>query len=223
VLFRSGILRFATVALFLGSGLLSINNEVLIALLCGVAGVVILLPVAGLKTVRAIIFGAGIIFGNSAVVALIALRSDVEFGLIALIWLFSVVWSADTMAYCAGRLIGGPKLAPKISPNKTWAGFFGGIAGAALAGYVLAHTADIGADMAIVGLSACAAIIAQAGDLQESWAKRQLGIKDSGHLLPGHGGMWDRLDALVVVAIFATVIGLVRNNGQSVAHNLMIW
>ncbi len=220
---RSSMLRLATAALFLGSGLLSINNEVLIALLCGVAGSLILFGFAGLKGVRAIILGAGVFFGNSAVVALIAMRSDVEFGLVALIWLFSVVWSADTMAYFSGRLIGGPKLAPKISPNKTWAGFFGGMAGAAVAGFVLARTAGLGSDIAIVGLSACAAIIAQAGDLQESWAKRQLDIKDSGHLLPGHGGVWDRLDALIVVAIFATVIGLVRGNGQSVAHNILIW
>ena len=217
------MLRIATILLFLGSGWLSINDQVLTALLCGLGGALILLLLASLKGVRSVIYGAGILFGNSAVVALIAVRADAEYGLVALIWLFSVVWSADTMAYFSGRLIGGPKLAPSVSPNKTWAGFFGGIVGAALAGFVLTRSVDVGSDPALIGLSALAAIIAQGGDLQESWAKRQLGIKDSGHLLPGHGGVWDRLDALIVVAIFATVIGLVRDNGQSVAHNILIW
>jgi len=220
---RISVLRTGVVALFLGSGLLSIYGAVLIALACGLAGAFICVAISGLKGIRVVILAAGIILGNSAVVALIALRAGPEFGLIALLWLFGVVWAADTLAYFSGRLIGGPKLAPKISPNKTWAGFFGGIAGAALAGLVLVRTVDLGPGFVVVALSAVAAIIAQAGDLQESWAKRHLGIKDSGRLLPGHGGVWDRLDGLIVVAIFATVIGLVRGNNQSIAHNLMIW
>ena len=218
-----GMLRALSAGLFLASGVLSIYGYVLIALGAGMAGAFICVYVSGLKSIRAIILGAGIVFGNSAVVALIALRSGPEFGLIALLWLFGVVWSADTMAYVSGRLIGGPKLAPKISPNKTWAGFIGGTIGAGLAGFFLVRTIDVSSDVAVIVLSVIAAVIAQGGDLQESWAKRQLDIKDSGHLLPGHGGIWDRLDALIVVAIFASVIGLVRGNDQSIAHNLMIW
>jgi phosphatidate cytidylyltransferase len=189
----------------------------------GVAGALIFTFIAGLRRVKAVIFAAGMVFGISAMVGLIALRSDMDYGLIALLWLFGVVWSADTMAYFSGRLIGGPKLAPKISPNKTWAGFFGGIAGAAVAGFVVVRLVDLGSEIAVIGLSAGAAVVAQAGDLQESWAKRYLGIKDSGRLLPGHGGVWDRLDALIVVAIFATVIGVVRGDTQSIARNLLIW
>lgn len=215
--------RMLTVALFLGSGVLSLYTQVGAALIAGVAGAVILTGLTGLRNVRAVIFSAGIIFGNSAVVGLIALRSDMEFGLVAILWLFAVVWSADTMAYFSGRLIGGPKLAPKISPNKTWAGFLGGIAGAAFAGFVLTRLVDVGSELALIGLSAGAAVVAQAGDLQESWAKRQLGVKDSGRLLPGHGGVWDRLDALIIVVIIAAVIGVVRGNDQSLAYNLLIW
>jgi len=220
---RVGFFRILTVTLFLGSGLLGIYGEVVSALIAGVAGAVVLTGLSGLRSVRAVIFSAGIIFGNSAVVGLVALRSDMEFGLIAILWLFGVVWSADTMAYFSGRLIGGPKLAPKTSPNKTWAGFLGGIAGAAFAGFVVTRMAEVGSELALIGLSAGAAVVAQAGDLQESWAKRQLGVKDSGRLLPGHGGVWDRLDALIIVVIFAAVIGVIRGKNQSIAYNLLIW
>ncbi len=220
---RIDIIRILTILLFLGNGLLAVFGEVMAALIAGVAGAVILTGISGLRNAKAVIFSAGMIFGSSAVVGLIALRSDMEFGLIAILWLFAVVWSADTMAYFSGRLIGGPKLAPKVSPNKTWAGFFGGIAGAAIAGLVLTRLVDVGSEITLVGLSAAAAVVAQAGDLQESWAKRQLGVKDSGRLLPGHGGVWDRLDALIIVVIFAALIGIVRGNDQSLAYNLLIW
>ncbi len=220
---RVDIIRILTILLFLGTGTLAIFGEVVAALMAGGGGAVILAGVSGLRSVKAVIYLAGMILGSSAVAGLIALRSDIEFGLIAILWLFAVVWSADTMAYFSGRLIGGPKLAPKVSPNKTWAGFLGGIAGAAVAGLVLTRLVEVGSEIILVGLSAAAAVVAQAGDLLESWAKRQLGVKDSGRLLPGHGGVWDRLDALILVVIFAAVIGIVRGNDQSLAYNLLIW
>ena len=220
---RVDVIRFLTILLFLGNGILAIFGEVMTALVVGGGGAVILTGLSGLRNVKAVIFPAGIIFGSSAVVGLVVLRSDTELGLIAILWLFAVVWSADTMAYFSGRLIGGPKLAPKLSPNKTWAGFFGGIAGAAVAGLVLSRMADVGSEITLVGLSAVAAVVAQAGDLQQSWAKRQLGVKDSGRLLPGHGGVWDRLDALILVVVFAAIIGVIRGSDQSLAYNLLIW
>jgi len=220
---RVGVFRVLTVCLFLGNGTLAIFGGLEAALVVGVAGAIILTGLSGLKNAKAVIFSVGILLGNSAVAGFVALRSDMEFGLIAILWLFGVVWSADTMAYFSGRLIGGPKLAPKISPNKTWAGFLGGIAGAAFAGFVLTRLVDVGSDLALIGLSVGAAIVAQGGDLQESWAKRQLGVKDSGRLLPGHGGIWDRVDALIVVVIFAAVIGIIRGKNQSIAYNLLFW
>ncbi len=220
---RIFVLYTIALATFLGAGVLAVFGYILIALGYGLTGALICMLVAKLSGPRAYILAGGTAIGSAAVVSLIVLRGDTEFGLIALLWLFCVVWSADSMAYFVGRLIGGPKLAPRISPNKTWAGFFGGMVGAALAGFVLARIADVGSELAITTVSAVAAIVAQGGDLQESWAKRQLKIKDSGRLLPGHGGVWDRVDALIVVAIFGLAIGFVRGDGQMVARHLINW
>ena len=121
-------------------------------------------------------------------------------------WVLVVTWSTDIFAYFAGRSIGGPKLAPRISPNKTWAGLIGGMAGAALLGWLVAELLDLGSPFTWLG--APMGIIAQAGDLYESWEKRRAGVKDSGTLLPGHGGVLDRLDGLlaVVVAVMAVLM-----------------
>ena len=118
-------------------------------------------------------------------------------------WAFVVTWSTDIFAYFAGRAIGGPKLAPRISPNKTWAGLAGGVIGAGVAGALVASMLDLGAPYTLVG--GVMGVIAQAGDLFESWVKRRAGVKDSGSIIPGHGGVLDRLDGLlaVVIATFA--------------------
>jgi len=118
-------------------------------------------------------------------------------------WVMAVTWATDIFAYFAGRAIGGPKLAPRVSPNKTWAGLAGGMAGAALAGWGVAWLFDLGFPFQWIG--APMAVVAQAGDLYESWLKRRAGVKDSGSLLPGHGGVLDRLDGLLAVA-FATIL-----------------
>lgn len=121
-------------------------------------------------------------------------------------WLMIVTWSTDIFAYFAGRGIGGPKLAPRISPNKTWAGLAGGVVGAAVLGWLAARLLNLGAPWLYVG--AAMGVIAQAGDLYESWLKRRAGIKDSGTILPGHGGVLDRLDGLLPV-IVATLLLLI--------------
>jgi phosphatidate cytidylyltransferase len=113
-------------------------------------------------------------------------------------WLMLVTWSTDIFAYFAGRSIGGPKLAPRISPNKTWAGLFGGMAGAAVVGALAAW--QFGLDPVFLYAGAPLAFLAQMGDLYESRVKRRLGVKDSGSLLPGHGGVLDRADGLLPVA-----------------------
>lgn len=121
-------------------------------------------------------------------------------------WAMVVTWSTDIFAYFAGRSIGGPKLAPRISPSKTWAGLAGGVVGAALLGAVVAYGFDLGAPFLYAG--GAMALLAQAGDLYESGVKRRAGVKDSGTLLPGHGGVLDRLDGLlpVVVATFLLLL-----------------
>ena len=119
-------------------------------------------------------------------------------------WAMIVTWATDIFAYFAGRSIGGPKLAPRVSPNKTWAGLFGGIIGAAIFGWFAAGWFDLGMPFDVLG--APMAVLAQAGDLYESWVKRRAGVKDSGTILPGHGGVLDRLDGLLPVIVATLVL-----------------
>ncbi len=120
-------------------------------------------------------------------------------GFAATLWLFVAVWASDTGAYVAGRLIGGPKLWPSVSPNKTWAGLGGAVAGAALLGLAALWLLP-GADARLILGGGVIGLIGQAGDLFESWMKRRAGVKDSGTLIPGHGGALDRLDSMLFVA-----------------------
>jgi phosphatidate cytidylyltransferase len=113
-------------------------------------------------------------------------------------WILAVVWATDIGAYFAGRGIGGPKLAPRISPNKTWAGLIGGALSAGLVGVVAAGLIGYDALLLAVG-GMVLAVIAQGGDLLESWCKRRFGVKDSSHIIPGHGGILDRVDGLLAV------------------------
>jgi phosphatidate cytidylyltransferase len=119
-------------------------------------------------------------------------------------WVFAVTWAVDIFAYFAGRTIGGPKLAPAISPNKTWAGLIGGMIGAGLAGWLVASYFEM--EAFFLWMAAPMGLAAQIGDLYESWEKRRAGIKDSGSLLPGHGGVLDRLDGLLAVSIVTTLL-----------------
>jgi phosphatidate cytidylyltransferase len=124
-----------------------------------------------------------------------------ELGRVGLLWLFLTVWATDTGAFFAGRALGGPHLAPALSPNKTWAGFFGGLAAAALVGWACARLAGI--SVALVPASIALSLAAQVGDLAESAVKRRFGVKDSGHLIPGHGGLLDRLDGMLGASALA--------------------
>ncbi len=138
--------------------------------------------------------------------ALVALRAGGSCGFPAVLLLFVTVWSADTLAYFAGRTFGGPKFAPRISPNKTWSGFFGAVAGGALAAALLAAFSGL----AVLPLALLGAVLGgweQVGDLFESAAKRRFGVKDSGSIIPGHGGVLDRVDGLVAAAVLALVWG----------------
>lgn len=129
------------------------------------------------------------------------LRADPDYGQLTIYWLFGVVWATDIGAYAAGRTIGGAKLAPRISPNKTWAGLAGGVLSAGLVGYgVAVWFVQAPHPLTLAGLSAALAVLAQLGDLGESGLKRHFGVKDSGRLIPGHGGVLDRCDGLLSTA-----------------------
>ncbi len=154
--------------------------------------------------------GAGLLYVALPALALVYLREQPD-GLALALWTLVVVWATDIGAYFAGRAIGGPKLAPSISPNKTWAGLFGGMAAALAIGAGVAWSAGLPAALLVLG--APLAVAAQGGDLFESWLKRISGVKDSGRLLPGHGGVLDRLDGVVPVAVLiaaATALGMIH-------------
>lgn len=151
----------------------------------------------------------GVFYVGLPTVALLWLRSDEPFGFTALLFVLAIVWASDIAAYAAGRTIGGPKLAPRVSPNKTWAGLIGALlAGAATAAFfawLLEPEAQM-ARLAIIGVAL--ASIAQVGDLVESALKRAFGLKDASDLIPGHGGFMDRLDGLIAAAIMAAILAL---------------
>ncbi|MGH7113345.1 MAG: phosphatidate cytidylyltransferase [Stellaceae bacterium] len=133
-------------------------------------------------------------------------------GRTTLLWLLAVVWATDIGAYVVGRAVGGPRLAPRLSPRKTWSGFAGGVACGALAGAATALALRL-APVPLVLLSAGLAIVAQFGDLAESLAKRRFGVKDSSGLIPGHGGLLDRLDGLLAVIPAVALLTLIGGRG----------
>jgi phosphatidate cytidylyltransferase len=150
----------------------------------------------------------GFFYALAPAIALLWIRERDAHGLELLLWVFLVTWSTDIGAYFAGRTFGRAKLAPSISPNKTWAGLYGGIAAAALVGGAWVLATGLGRPLLI--LAPLLAVAAQAGDLFESWMKRRAGVKDSGNWLPGHGGLLDRLDGLVPVAVLTAIAQLLR-------------
>lgn len=155
-------------------------------------------------------------------VGLLWLRLDPMLGRAAAFWLLGVVWATDIFAYFAGRAIGGPKIAPRLSPKKTWAGLIGGMMGAAAVGFGTSLWLNAGSP-ALLGLfSALLAIVAQAGDFLESALKRRAGVKDSGKLIPGHGGILDRVDGLVAAAVGAALLALIHT-AASPGAGVLIW
>jgi phosphatidate cytidylyltransferase len=165
---------------------------------------------------------AGVYYAGFPAIALIAIRQDPEYGFHAILYLFLVVWSADTGAFFIGRLVGGPKLAPKISPNKTWSGFIGGALFASVAGMLFAWWFGHTSIPTVAGLSIALAVISQGGDLGESFLKRFFGVKDSSGLIPGHGGVLDRLDGLVFAAIGAGIIAAAADPLKP-GRALLVW
>jgi phosphatidate cytidylyltransferase len=139
-------------------------------------------------------------------VALIWLRNDAPAGRDLMLWLVVLVWAVDIGAYVAGRLIGGPRLAPGVSPNKTWAGLAGGVGLAAATSAGFAGANGHSHLLSPAALGALLGCTAQAGDLAESWVKRRFGVKDTSGLIPGHGGLLDRVDGLLIVALVVALI-----------------
>ena len=172
---------------------------------------------------RRIWSAAGVGYAGAMLMAPIVLRHDATFGFAALALLFAIVWTTDVAGYFVGRLLGGPKLAPMLSPNKSWSGALGGTAVAVLVGLLVAGYLGIGNLVAIGVVSLARSIVGQVGDLFESALKRRFGAKDSSTLIPGHGGVMDRLDAFWCAALVAALTGLARGGFDAPARGLMLW
>ncbi|MDJ0448569.1 CDP-archaeol synthase [Methylocystis sp. JR02] len=166
----------------------------------------------------------GVVYAGALAFSVCWLRESFDFGILAIAFLFAIVWGTDIFAYFGGRLIGGPKLWPRVSAGKTWSGTITGVVSGALLGLATAYLgggpALASVQVFLVGLAA--ASISQMGDLFESSVKRRFGVKDSSQLIPGHGGVMDRLDGFIFACVFAAAIGLVRGD-PSAAANLFFW
>jgi phosphatidate cytidylyltransferase len=153
----------------------------------------------------------------------IILRSDGEQGFLAVLFLFAIVWTTDIAAYFVGRALGGPKLVPRVSPNKTWSGAIGGLLASVVAAIVVAKLAGLASLFALAMLAVVLSVSAQAGDLFESFLKRRFDAKDSSHLIPGHGGLMDRLDGFVTASVAAVMVGLARGGFEAPGRGLLVW
>jgi phosphatidate cytidylyltransferase len=159
------------------------------------------------------------IFGLSVLL----IRYSPDWGLAATLIVFTVVWGTDIAAFFAGRTIGGRRLWPEVSPNKTWSGAIGGLVGGVAAGVVAVTLLGLPMSPGLFVVLALLSVAAEAGDLFESWVKRQAGEKDSGWLLPGHGGFMDRVDGLVLAAGLALLIGWLHGGADAIAAGLILW
>jgi phosphatidate cytidylyltransferase len=180
------------------------------------------LGVALLSSDRRFWTALGMGYALAASIGSSAVRLDPLWGFAALMLVLLVVWATDIGGYFAGRLIGGPKLWPQVSPKKTWAGAIGGFAASLAVGAAFAAF-DLGKILQTLLLSAVFSIASQLGDLFESAVKRRFGVKDSSHIIPGHGGLLDRLDGFVAAIVLAAIFGFLRGGADGVGRGLMVW
>ncbi|MDZ7925733.1 MAG: phosphatidate cytidylyltransferase [Agrobacterium sp.] len=152
----------------------------------------------------------GIVYAGLSGISLAAIRGDELTGFVAILFIFAVVWSTDILAYFVGRAIGGPKLAPAISPGKTWSGAIGGAVAALIGGGAVSLAYHGRISLLLLGLALILSVFSQIGDLFESFVKRRFQVKDSSHLIPGHGGFMDRVDGLVFACFTVFLIAFVH-------------
>lgn len=217
---RNPVLLTGVVALAGAAVLLIFNRP-------GVAVALIVLGcfgVAGLAArKRRLWCAAGLAYAAVLLIAPVLLRRDANLGFAVIVFLFVVVWFTDIVAYFVGRAAGGPKLMPRVSPNKTWSGAAGGTLAAVLGGVVVAHQAGMGSLVAAAVVALLLSVMSQAGDLLESAVKRRFGAKDASQIIPGHGGLMDRLDGFVAAALAGALIGVAHGGFDAPARGLMVW
>lgn len=221
---RSAVLATGAVTLLGSAVLLSLGRY-------GVAVAIVALGffgVAGLASrPRRVWCAGGLIYAAAILIAPVLLRSvsvpGSNFGFAAILFVFVIVWLTDITAYFVGRSTGGPKLMPRVSPKKTWSGAIGGTAAAVVGGVIVARQFGIDGFASIAVVAFVLSIISQAGDLAESAMKRQFNAKDASQLIPGHGGLMDRLDGFVAAAVAGALIGIVHGGFHDPARGLMVW
>lgn len=200
------VLQSAVVVTVCGFVVAGYADAAVVTLLLGIIGVAIAAKIDG---VRVGVSALGVLAIGLPAATTVGLRGIPGDGMAVILWLFAVVWASDSGAYSAGRLIGGPHFAAELSPNKTWAGVIGGFAAALIGGSAAAYLLfDTGTIFAWIGATAMAGLLAQAGDIAESAFKRRMGVKDSGKLIPGHGGVLDRMDAFLMASAGFAVIAM---------------
>jgi phosphatidate cytidylyltransferase len=209
----SGVAALAIAGLCLALGRI---DAALVILVLGLAAVALLSAEQRVWT------ATGFAYAAAAEIASVLVRLDQTSGFAALILILLVVWVTDIGGYFAGRRIGGPKLWPRVSPKKTWAGAIGGFAASLV---VAAGFAAFGLGKAgpLLLLAAVLSIASQLGDLFESAVKRRFGVKDSSQIIPGHGGLLDRLDGFVAAIVLAAIFGFLRAGADGVGRGLMVW
>lgn len=209
----SGTIALAVIGFSVALGWLGLAS------LIGLLGLAWIGFLAGEKRFWAV---AGFLYAAAALVASVLMRQDPVNGFVALMFVLLLVWASDIGGYFAGRGIGGPKLWPRVSPKKTWAGAVGAFAASlAVAGGFA--TFGLGKAVPLLLLAALLSVVSQAGDLFESAVKRRFGVKDSSHLIPGHGGLMDRLDGFIAAIFVAWIFGALRHGVHSAGSGLMVW
>jgi phosphatidate cytidylyltransferase len=217
----SGVVALGLAGLCLATGRI---DAALVVLAIGLVAVALITPERRNWT------AAGFFYAAAAEFASVLVRLDSVKGFVALILVLLVVWVTDIGGYFAGRGIGGPKLWPRVSPKKTWAGALGGFVASLVvaAGFVLFDPHKMDPLLALkmgplLLVAAVLSIVSQLGDLFESAVKRRFGVKDSSHIIPGHGGLLDRLDGFVAAVVVAAIFGFLRDGADGVGLGLMVW
>jgi phosphatidate cytidylyltransferase len=212
-LFACGAIAYALVGLCL---VLGWAMPLVLVVILGLAGIAVIpQPQRGWAAV-------GFAYIVAAQVASVLIRVDPVEGFSALMFVFIVVWVTDIGGYFAGRGIGGPKLWPSVSPKKTWAGAFGGFVASLIVAAGFA-AAGVGKTVPLLSVGAVLSVVSQFGDLFESAVKRRFGVKDSSHLIPGHGGLLDRMDGFLAAILVASIFGFLRRGLDGVGSGLMVW
>lgn len=216
---RNVLLATGLCALIL-QGVLVETGNLSIAIMIVALGVIAAIVTAGR---RAPLVAGGVVYASALLIATVILRDDAAFGFAAIVLLFAIVWGTDIGGYFAGRAIGGPKLAAAISPKKTWSGAIGGTVAGVVAAIAVAAMFSI-RNLAMLGIVAFVlSVVSQGGDLFESWLKRRFDAKDASGLIPGHGGVMDRLDGFIFASVAAALIGVARGGLDAPAAGLLIW